>query len=73
MNLIATYEELFHVPESERITYYFGDYSGYFLKYGTSEDAALRAYGKALAAIQMDRDTFQTHQTSASPWRISAD
>ena len=58
MNLIATYEELFHVPESERITYYFGDYSGYFLKYGTSEDAALRAYGKALAAIQMDSDTF---------------
>ncbi|MEY8259703.1 hypothetical protein AALA80_05085 [Oscillospiraceae bacterium 50-60] len=58
MNLIATYEELFRVPESERITYYFGGYSGYFLKYGTSEDTALSAYSKALAAIQMDSDVF---------------
>ena len=59
MSLIATYEELYHVPEVEQVTYYFGDLGGHFLKYGTAEDAALAAYDKALAAIQMDSDSFQ--------------
>ena len=59
MSLIATYEELYHVPETEQVTYYFGDLGGHFLKYGTTEDAALAAYDKALAAIQMDSDSFQ--------------
>ena len=59
MSLIATYEELYHVPETEQVTYYFGDLGGHFLKYDTAEDAALAAYDKALAAIQMDSDSFQ--------------
>lgn len=59
MSLIATYEELYHVPAAEQVTYYFGDLGGHFLKYGTAEDAALAAYDKALAAIQMDSDSFQ--------------
>lgn len=59
MSLIATYEELYHVPAEEQVTYYFGDLGGHFLKYGVTEDAALAAYDKALAAIRMDSDTFQ--------------
>ena len=59
MSLIATYEELYHVPETEQVTYYFGDLGGHFLKYGTAEDAALAAYDKALAAVRMDSDSFQ--------------
>ncbi len=59
MSLIATYEELYHVPAEEQVTYYFGDLGGYFLKYGTAEDAALAAYDKALAAVRMDSDSFQ--------------
>lgn len=58
LDLIATYEELYHIPESERLTYYFGDCGGHFLKRGTAEDAALAAYEKALAAIGMDSDAF---------------
>lgn len=59
MSLIATYEELYHVPAAEQVTYYFGDLGGHFLKYGIAEDAALAAYDKALAAVRMDSDSFQ--------------
>jgi len=58
MSLIATYEELYRIPEVERVTCYFGDYGGHFLKYGVAESAALAAYDNALAAVQMDSDTF---------------
>lgn len=59
MSLIATYEEMYRVPETDRTTYYFGDYGGHFLKYGTAEVVALTAYDKSLNAIQMDDNTFQ--------------
>lgn len=59
VSLIATYEEMYRVPEARRVTYYFGDYGGHFLKYGTAEAAALTAYDKALAAIQMDDGAFR--------------
>ena len=58
-DLIATYEELFHISPEERVTYYYGDYGGHFFKYGTAEESICAAYEKALAAIQMDSDTFQ--------------
>ncbi len=57
--LIATYEELYRIPESERVTCYIGDYGGHFFRHGAAEDTILAAYGKALAAIRMDSDAFQ--------------
>lgn len=57
--LVATYEELYHVPEAACVTYYFGDLGLHVFKYGTPRDAALAAYEKALAAIELDSDTFQ--------------
>lgn len=57
--LVATYEELYHVPESEQTTYYFGDLGLHVFKYGTPKDTVLAAYKKALAAVRLDSDTFQ--------------
>lgn len=56
--LIATYEELHHVPEAERVTFYYGDYGGHFLKHGVSDASVLAACGKALAAIEMSSREF---------------
>ena len=37
VNLIATYEELFDIPQEQRITHYYGDYGCYFLNSSVSE------------------------------------
>ena len=50
--LVATREELYHVPEAACVTYYFSDLGLHVFKYGTPRDAAL-------AAIELDSDTFQ--------------
>lgn len=57
--LIATYEDLYRVPEQERVTYYYGDYGGHFFKYGMAEESICAAYEKALAAIRMSSEEFQ--------------
>ena len=57
--LVATYEELYHVPESERTTYYFGDLGLHVFKYGAPTDTVLTVYEKALTAVRLDNDTFQ--------------
>ena len=41
--LIATYEELYRIPESERVTCYIGDYGGHFFRHGAAEDTILMA------------------------------
>ena len=56
--LIATYEELYRIPESERVTCYIGDYGGHFFRYGAAEDTILAAYSKALSAVQLSSDDF---------------
>lgn len=57
--LVATYEELYHVPESEQTTYYFGDLGLHVFKYGAPKDTVLTVYEKALTAVRLDNDTFQ--------------
>lgn len=57
--LIATYEDLLRVPDSERTTEYFGDYGIHVFKYGITEEQKQAAYDKALAAIEMDSESFQ--------------
>lgn len=57
--LVVTYEELYHVPESERTTYYFGDLGLHVFKYGAPKDTVLTVYEKALTAVRLDNDTFQ--------------
>jgi len=63
--LIATYEDLFQVPRAERITEYFSNYGIYVFKYGTADDAVLSSYDKALAAIQMDSESFCKQRISS--------
>lgn len=57
--LVATYEELFQVPDEERITYYFGDLGGHFFNHGVTAEQKKAAYEKALAVLELDSDTFQ--------------
>ena len=57
--LVATYEELFQVPDEERLTYYFGDLGGHFFNHGVTAEQKKAAYEKALAVLELDSDTFQ--------------
>ena len=53
-DLIATYEELFHVQRDERITHYFGDYGSHFFNMGVTDQEIQPVYEKALAVMEMD-------------------
>ena len=60
-DLIATYEELYEVPEADCVTKYFGEYGQFFFKSVVSFDDAKEisaAYLKALKAIDMTADEF---------------
>lgn len=58
--LVATYEELLNVSSEQQTTYYFGDYSGHYFKYGITQEQKNTAYEKALAAIELDSATYQS-------------
>lgn len=60
-DLIATYEDLYEVPEADRVTEYFGEYGQNFLKSVVSFNDAKEisaAYRKALKAVDMTADEF---------------
>lgn len=59
VNLIATYEELFDIPQEQRITHYFGDYGCYFLNSSVSEKNVKAIYDKALSIIEMKDSAYQ--------------
>ena len=59
VNLIATYEEVFLVPETQCITEYFGDYGSHFFKGDIADSAILAAYEKALQAIGLSKEEFE--------------
>lgn len=59
VNLIATYEELFHVPMEERLACYFPSYGGHFLREGVTDSQLRPVYEKALAAIEMTDTAYQ--------------
>lgn len=60
-DLIATYEELYSVPEAECVTKYYGEYGQFFLKSVVTFDDAKKisvAFNKALKAVDMTADEF---------------
>lgn len=58
VNLIATYEEQHGINDAERVTEYFGDYGGFFLKHNVDEEKVNSTYKKALDAINMTDEDF---------------
>ena len=63
VNLIATYEDIMCVPSDERVTEYFGDYGGYFFKYGITDDRVRHALNKALDIIGLSEDEYIERQS----------
>ena len=59
-NLIATHEELLQVPETDCITYYFGDYAIHTFKYGITDAEFRPAYQNALNALGTTSEEFET-------------
>ncbi|MEY8575728.1 hypothetical protein AALD01_15365 [Oscillospiraceae bacterium 21-37] len=57
-DLAATYEEQFAVPESQRLTYYFGDYGQDFLRPGVTDEQLRRLCQEALAALGLTEEEF---------------
>ena len=58
VNLVATYEELLKISESDRVTEYFGDLGIHIYKYGVNEEQILPLYKKALDVIEMTESEF---------------
>lgn len=56
IDLIATYEELFNVPEEKKVTEYYGDYGIHVLKYKKIISNELKK--KALDAIGLTNEEF---------------
>lgn len=66
VDLIATYEELYEVPEAECVTKFFGDF-GLFFSTSITSDGDIknisRMYHKALGAIDMTADEFEAKES----------
>ena len=65
VNLIATYEELFQVPEAQRLACYFDAYGSHFFKAGVTEEKLRPVYEKALAVMEM---TDAAYQEESNPY-----
>lgn len=57
-DLIATYENLRHVPKNERLTRYWGDYGGYVTKHGVTDEHLRSVYAEALQIMGMSSDAY---------------
>lgn len=57
--LIATYEELFRVSESQRVTEYFLDYGMHVIKKNALMEDVQRTYEKALKSIGVTEEEFE--------------
>lgn len=60
VNLIATYEDMFLVPDNQCITEYFGDYGSHFLKRDVPANTLEATYKKALEAIGLSKEAFES-------------
>ena len=56
VKLIATYEELYKVPEDEKITQWWGDMHMYEFKYKTQPEKAKEILERSLKAVKITRD-----------------
>lgn len=59
IELIATYEELYRVPEDGRVTCYYERIGSYLAKDNTADSMIHAAYRKALHALGVSSRTFQ--------------
>lgn len=59
VNLIATYEEIFQVPQEERLTIYFPNYGCHCFRSGVADSQIRPVYEKALAVIEMTDHAYQ--------------
>lgn len=60
-DLVASYEEIYNIPENERVTLYFGDYGMHFFKdsfHNVTPEMISTAIHKALHVINMTLDEF---------------
>lgn len=57
-DLAATYEELFSVPEDQRLTCYFGDYGQHFLCPGVTDQQLEAVCQKALNFMGLTEEEF---------------
>ncbi len=58
VDLAATYEELYAIPESQRLTFYFGDYGQHFLLPGVTDEQLEAVCKKALDVIGLTEEEF---------------
>ncbi len=57
-DLAATYEELFSVPEDQRLTCHFGDYGQHFLRPDVTEEQLQAVCQKALNFMGLTEEEF---------------
>ena len=62
VDLIATYEELYGIPEDEYITEYFADYGGFVTKMGIDDTDIRPVLDKALEAIGLTAEELQSRE-----------
>ena len=62
VDLIATYEELYGIPEDECITEYFADYGGFVTKMGIDDTDIRPVLDKALEAIGLTSEELQSRE-----------
>ena len=62
INLIATYEKMAGVAESERITEYFGDYGQHFFKMGIDDEEIRPVLDKALTFIGLTEEEYKSRE-----------
>ena len=62
IDLIATYEELYGIPEDECITEYFADYGGFVTKMGIDDTDIRPVLDKALEAIGLTAEEFHSRE-----------
>lgn len=62
VDLIATYEELYGIPEDECITEYFADYGGFVTKMGIDDTDIRPVLDKALEAIGLMSEELQSRE-----------
>jgi len=58
VDLAATYEELYAIPESQRLTFYFGDYGQHFLLPDVTDEQLEAVCQKALAVMGLTEEEF---------------
>lgn len=58
VNLIASYEYLLNIPAQERMTRYFADEGGYFVKKGATDSRVETVFKKALDTIGMTESEY---------------